>query len=66
MLTVIAVGFLVSALGQSLLHRLLAGGDSLIITWMFSVIGSVMFTAAIVIAARRHERDDNSDARRRP
>jgi hypothetical protein len=66
-LTVIAVGFLASALGQSLLHRLVGVGlgDSLIMTWVFSVLGSVALTSAIVIAARRHERDENSGRRRR-
>jgi uncharacterized membrane protein YhaH (DUF805 family) len=63
-LTVIAVGFLASALGQSLLGRLF-GGDSLIIMWVFSVLGSVVLTAAIVIAARRHDRDENGDRRHR-
>jgi hypothetical protein len=63
-LTVIAVGFLVSALGQSLLDRLV-GGDSLIVAWVFSVLGSVALTAAIVIAARRHERDEHGGRRRR-
>ncbi|MEV4281868.1 hypothetical protein [Actinoplanes xinjiangensis] len=64
MLTVIAVGFLASALGQSLLGRLFGGG-SLIITWVFSVLGSMVLTAAVVIAARRYDRDENGERRRR-
>jgi hypothetical protein len=51
---VIAAGFLASALGQSLPYRLVVGDDSLIITWVFSVIGSGALTAAIVVAARRY------------
>lgn len=54
-LTIIAVTFLISAVGQGLLQAY-AGDDSVITTTALSVLGSVFVAAAIIVAARRHER----------
>jgi hypothetical protein len=54
-LTIVAVAFLVSAVGQRLLQAYV-GDDSVIATAVLSVLGSAFVAAAIIVAARRHER----------
>lgn len=54
-LTVIAVVFFVSAVGQSLAQAYLHD-DSVVAVTAFSVAGSLFLAAAVIVAARRHER----------
>ena len=54
-LAIVAVAFLVSAVGQGLLQAYV-GDDSVITTTVLSVLGSVFVAAAIIAAARGHER----------
>ena len=54
-LTVIAVVFFVSAVGQSLAQAYLHE-DSVVAVTAFSVAGSLFLAAAVIVAARRHER----------
>jgi hypothetical protein len=53
-LTIIAVTFLISAVGQGLLQAYV-GDHSVITTTVLSVLGSVFLAAAIIVAARQHE-----------
>jgi hypothetical protein len=53
-LTIIAVAFFISAVGQGLLQAYVHD-DSAVTTAVLSVLGSVFVAAAIIVAARRHE-----------
>lgn len=53
-LTIIAVAFFISAVGQAVLQAYVHD-DSVVTTAVLSVLGSVFLTAAIVVAARRHD-----------
>jgi len=52
-LVIIAVVFLISALGQAIL-QVWVGDNSVVITAVLSVLGSVFLAAAIIVASRRH------------
>lgn len=54
-LVVIAVVFLVSAVGQAILQAFV-GDHSVVITAVLSVLGSVFLAAAITVASRRDRR----------
>jgi hypothetical protein len=51
-LVIIAVVFLISAVGQAILQALV-GDNSAVVTAVLSVLGSVFLAAAIIIASRR-------------
>jgi hypothetical protein len=51
-LVIIAVVFLISAVGQAILQALV-GDHSVVITAVLSVLGSVFLAAAIIVASRR-------------
>ena len=51
-LVIIAVVFLISAVGQAILQALV-GDNSVVITAVLSVVGSVFLAAAIIVASRR-------------
>ena len=51
-LVIIAVVFLISAVGQAILQALV-GDNSVVITAVLSVLGSVFLAAAIIVASRR-------------
>jgi hypothetical protein len=67
-LTIIAVAFFISAIGQAVLQAYVHD-DSVIMTTVLSVVGSVFVAAAIIVAARREEqatrrqRPNDPDAR---
>ena len=52
-LVIIAAVFLISAVGQAILQTWV-GDNSVVITAVLSVLGSVFLAAAIVVASRRH------------
>ncbi len=52
-LVFIAVAFVISAVGQAVLQAY-THENSVVTTTMFSVLGSLFLTVAIIIAARRH------------
>jgi hypothetical protein len=54
-LVIIAVVFLISAVGQAILQAYV-GADSAVITTVLSVLGSLSLALAIIIAARSHDR----------
>jgi hypothetical protein len=58
-LVIIAVVFLVSAVGQAILQAYV-GDSSAVTTAVLSVIGSLFLAMAIIIAARRHDRGSRS------
>jgi hypothetical protein len=58
-LTIVAVACFVSAAGQALL-RDYAGSDSWVGAAVLSVLGSAALTMAIILAARRSERQSPS------
>jgi uncharacterized membrane protein YhaH (DUF805 family) len=58
-LVIIAVVFLVSAVGQAILQAYV-GDSSAVTTTVLSVIGSLFLAMAIIIAARRHDRGSRS------
>ena len=51
-LVIIAVVFLISAVGQAILQALV-GDNSVVVTAVLSVLGSVFLAAAIIVASRR-------------
>ena len=51
-LVIIAVVFLISAVGQAILQAWV-GDDSVVITAVLSALGSVFLAAAIIVASRR-------------
>jgi hypothetical protein len=51
-LIIIAVVFLVSAIGQAILQAWV-GDNTVVITAVLSVLGSVFLAAAIIVASRR-------------
>jgi lipopolysaccharide export LptBFGC system permease protein LptF len=51
-LVIIAVVFLISAVGQAILQALV-GDNSVVVTAVLSVPGSVFLAAAIIVASRR-------------
>ena len=51
-LVIIAVVFLISAVGQAILQALI-GDNSVVVTAVLSVLGSVFLAAAIIVASRR-------------
>lgn len=53
--TVVAVVFFISAIGQALVQAYVHD-DSIVTTAVLSALGSVFLAAAIVVAARRHDR----------
>ena len=56
-LVIIAVAFLISAVGQAILQQYVAE-NSAVITTVLSVLGSLFLAMAIITAARRHDRTD--------
>ncbi len=54
-LVIIAVLFLISAVGQAILQAYV-GADSAVVTTVLSVLGSLSLALAIIIAARGHDR----------
>jgi hypothetical protein len=56
-LVIIAVAFLISAVGQAALQAYV-GENSAVITTVLSVLGSLFLAMAIITAARRHGRND--------
>ena len=52
-LVIIAVVFLISAVGQAMLQAWV-GDNSVLITAVLSVVGSLFLAAAIIVASRRH------------
>jgi hypothetical protein len=53
-LTIVAVVFLVSAVGQAVVQRLV-DDRSIVVTAVLSVLGSFFLAAAIVVGARRRD-----------
>lgn len=53
-LTIIAVVFIVSAVGQAVFQRLVHDG-SIVMTAILSVLGSFFLAAAIVVGVRRRD-----------
>ena len=53
MLVIIAVVFLISAVGQAIMQARV-GANTVVITAVLSVLGSVFLAAAIIGASRRH------------
>jgi hypothetical protein len=51
----VAVVFFISAIGQALVQAYVHD-DSIVTTAVLSALGSVFLAAAIVVAARRHDR----------
>ena len=51
-LVIIAAVFLISAVGQAILQALV-GDNSVVVTAVLSVLGSVFLAAAIIVASRR-------------
>ena len=51
-LVIIAAVFLISAVGQAILQALI-GDNSVVVTAVLSVLGSVFLAAAIIVASRR-------------
>ena len=51
-LVIIAVVFLISAIGQAILQARV-GDNTVVITAVLSVLGSVFLAAAIIVASRR-------------
>ena len=51
-LVIIAVVFLISAVGQAILQAFV-GDNSVVVTAVLSVLGSVFLAAAIIVASRR-------------